>query len=974
MGRYSKDLPTQVIPDDSPPKKRLVPRRGTRKTVQGGHANAGFGNSHVCHAVVHTLFVVTIPLYCVDEGAVLKQHPAAGDYVCFKETGKVRRAYGIMAESMLPSESSGTWIMHGAGDLAVAGLLQTIARIDLHVAWLRINNLDPNNFYKKDLPEEDLQVMYATHLSNPAKFKEDIFKSKQEYETELRQRAALESERKAAIKTSASKTTSKPFTPPAKCPKKRIPLGTKLAGFYYNKEVHANTPKKEVARLRALWKKETEDPKELKKGWAKAGDWYEGHVSGTDFDKDNKILYICQFKGGKFERTEKINFKHVSELIKSYEELQVFRASKRAEDSDDFSSDSEDDERDEGIDRPLRGMKVRHEMKHINPEGQCIVYNHDGSIMAERMFNGEVQFSCVFPGCIPSQAWYGFDETLKMVHAAFLYFAHIQSQKPKYGSQIHSQGTKQLNVLKEATQVANRSTGGHVPRPDLLGGKTGDDTSVTVTLLEHEKTWYNTPLYKLIDDLYVEGRIIHIQYDIAEDKSTTGAYTCEFQKGPYMNHDETVGRESVQQYMRNAVLFQDQQAKLSVVPEKTVDSAHRAKPSHSLEKQQAGDTHDATQGNEAKVEGEGNDVTKASPRTDKEGSQDSNAAPQGNNVDIVEQGRATHDASSHAPGNHVPGHNVPELGPSIRKDTMPFQPVASFVASLHAVEQPGALYTKDDKSLRKRNFQCPMCNDDADGGHQCGACFRHMHGFCGEPWPGSDEGYGQVRMCGPCQKQDRLAGRADAAVVTPQGLQQVIPPAPAGEPADLVTVTFDMNDEGAEGDKVENLYVSQEDFDDLMTKGSAYLKRYMDEYGLEDLAPEDPGYSLFLRLQNLDPGPNMDLNEYYALRDIVDHEKTNDEASPTTTEEDNEKSLKGSTEKQKWAERLIKALQTSPKEEDTLKRPRSEDGNDEKHLRQKKKKKKRGANRTDRRLGRPTGTRKEGKKEKEESKCRSGFE
>ena len=96
-----------------------------------------------------------------------------------------------MAESMLPIDDSGTWIMHGAGNLAVAGLLQTIARTDLHVAWLRINNLDPNNYFKKDLPEEELQVMYATRLSNPDQFKEDIFQSKQEYEKELRKRAEL---------------------------------------------------------------------------------------------------------------------------------------------------------------------------------------------------------------------------------------------------------------------------------------------------------------------------------------------------------------------------------------------------------------------------------------------------------------------------------------------------------------------------------------------------------------------------------------------------------------------------------------------------------------------------------------------------------------------------------------------------------------------------------------------------------------
>jgi hypothetical protein len=399
------------------------------------------------YVLLFYLLFLTLFLYIVGEVGVLKQHPAAGDYVCFRENGKQRRAYGIMVEAMSPIDSSATWIMHGAGNLAVAGLLQTIVRTDLHVAWLRLNNQDPSNYFLKNLPEEELQVMYATHLSNPQKFKEDIFKSKEEYEMTVRKSAQLEDERKAAIQKSATKKASNPFKAPAKCPKKRIPLGTKLAGFYLNKEVHAKTTKKERARLSALWKAATDDPKELKKGWPKAGDWYEGVILGTTFNKDNAILYICKFTGPTFERTEEFDYKRATELIASYAELAVFRASKEKEDSDDFTSDSEDEEGIKAISRPLRGMKVRHEKKCINPTGQCIVYNDDGSVMAERMENEEVQFSCVFPGCIPTQAWYSFDETLKMVHASFRHFAYILSQKKERVPHIHSQGKKLRNVL-----------------------------------------------------------------------------------------------------------------------------------------------------------------------------------------------------------------------------------------------------------------------------------------------------------------------------------------------------------------------------------------------------------------------------------------------------------------------------------------------------------------------------------------------
>jgi hypothetical protein len=163
----------------------------------------------------------------------------------------------------------------------------------------------------------------------------------------------------------------------------------------------------------------------------------------------------------------------------------------------------------------------------------------------------------------------------------------------------------------------------------------------------------------------------------------------------------------------------------------------------------------------------------------------------------MEKGNATQDVTSNAPNddqntdhNKVPGYNEPDLGPFTPEETKGVQPVASSVESLNDFAQPGALYTKNDKMLRKRNFKCAMCNNDADDGHQCGACFRHVHGCCGEPWPGSEEGYGQVRMCGDCKQPDGLAGGADAASFTPEGPMQVMPLAPPGKPSRQILYTL----------------------------------------------------------------------------------------------------------------------------------------------------------------------------------------
>ncbi len=47
-------------------------------------------------------------------------------------------------------------------------------------------------------------------------------------------------------------------------------------------------------------------------------------------------------------------------------------------------------------------------------------------------------------------------------------------------------------------------------------------------------------------------------------------------------------------------------------------------------------------------------------------------------------------------------------------------------------------------------FPCPCCLQPADGSHQCGGCFKHVHVFCASPFKDSPEGFGQILSCGLC--------------------------------------------------------------------------------------------------------------------------------------------------------------------------------------------------------------------------------
>ncbi len=76
------------------------------------------------------------------------------------------------------------------------------------------------------------------------------------------------------------------------------------------------------------------------------------------------------------------------------------------------------------------------------------------------------------------------------------------------------------------------------------------------------------------------------------------------------------------------------------------------------------------------------------------------------------------------------------------------------------VPLPTGLYASDQKQLRRRLYECPSCGDPADGSNQCGVCFTHIHIPCSEPFPGSMEGFGQVRICYECTAKD--SNKADS--------------------------------------------------------------------------------------------------------------------------------------------------------------------------------------------------------------------
>ena len=63
---------------------------------------------------------------------------------------------------------------------------------------------------------------------------------------------------------------------------------------------------------------------------------------------------------------------------------------------------------------------------------------------------------------------------------------------------------------------------------------------------------------------------------------------------------------------------------------------------------------------------------------------------------------------------------------------------------------PTAMYTQGQTRLKRALFPCPICDVPANGSHQCGYCFAHVHALCALPYEGSSDGSAQRMDCGMC--------------------------------------------------------------------------------------------------------------------------------------------------------------------------------------------------------------------------------
>jgi hypothetical protein len=222
------------------------------------------------------------------------------------------------------------------------GKLVVVDRNELHLAWLRINNLDETSPYKKTLPRETLQALYNMHMENPQQLSATVAIFEEEYlatkNAELQaQREIKEAKRKAAQNNPKvqRKTKSKKSRP---SPVAKYITGTKLAAFFTNVKLYKHLSDREVAAAEAQWAKENaNDKKKLRKGWKKDGATFNGAIYSTHVTDSNARMYRCIFETPSREPLD-LDEKHTKTLMDHYLDLQ-----ESGSESDGLSTASEND-------------------------------------------------------------------------------------------------------------------------------------------------------------------------------------------------------------------------------------------------------------------------------------------------------------------------------------------------------------------------------------------------------------------------------------------------------------------------------------------------------------------------------------------------------------------------------------------------------------------------------------------------------
>ena len=377
-----------------------------------------------------------------------KTHPKAGQSVCFLAKNKKAREYGVLVRDVRPIDTFGTCVMHGANNVGVAGTLQSFPAKDLHVAWLRLNNLDSSSADKKAMPRNELRTLYNNTVGNQQQLLQKIEDCEDDYLTRLAEgiQAKMTAQGKKRKESKGPRKKSKVGQKGNKAhPQPAIPIGTKVSGYFQNSQAYSDVMPGTVQKLMKQWsKKHAKDSIRLREGWDVDGEMFPGEVIDIiTGDANYGALYVCKFNTP-------------NELMRTITEDEVHDI--MVDDLEHASSDTDNDGLSSIDEEPPNvsltlGTKLLRTVHDVGPTFATVTSMHEGVIQSIGIKLRLKRYRCHFPTHETSSNWYTDNETQTMANAFSTKMAPVATLAD---GRLKCKGALQRKTISEACAVVRR--------------------------------------------------------------------------------------------------------------------------------------------------------------------------------------------------------------------------------------------------------------------------------------------------------------------------------------------------------------------------------------------------------------------------------------------------------------------------------------------------------------------------------------
>ena len=621
--------------------------------------------------------------------------------------GECVQEYGVLMHNMEESCTTGTCFMRD-------GRYETLDLINLHKAFKRIKE---DSYVLGMAARSELWKMYQRATADQEALNNKIAESQARF---TKARAEASRVRQAQAAARAQKATAQQA--PKKATLRDITLGCNVSMYFKWDELEAS---------------------DRAKGALGKGQWCTATILKMEPNKNRQMVYTCMFHNANRTKS-KFNGHEIKIARDNYVRLQALQAAEGESSSEDGLSDVDP--------YPAATKEPKNRHKVIAPlvtipgtqgEPERTTDSEQGSVEDEANANttgDEVSVEGQSQDCSSAikdnaNMTVDVDSGAGKTNDASI-TQDDQTNTTKNGSEGNDSATKKVTLEKNANMIVDEDSGAgktddasithdDQTNPTTNGSEGNDNATKKVTLEESvtDETKNATSSQRHSDNTSGEQERV----------------ACPTNDGSMTEDDQTntttYSNEGSDNATKNVTLEESGVYAMHDPSSSTTDTENTT----AHQERGRGDTNDGSMTKDDNT----NTTTKGSEGSENDGSMTLEKRVVGETNDGSIAGE-TNDASS-----------TKEASGSVTNVSRPKSNVLP----------PTRRYTKEDAKLKQRLFPCPGCGESADGSHQCGDCFAHVHVICGRPYEASTEGYGQLVRCEQCRSDHEDDDTADMTQV-----------------------------------------------------------------------------------------------------------------------------------------------------------------------------------------------------------------